>query len=163
MQAPERQPESEGQTFPHLPQLLSSMFPSMHAPLQRRLPAVHPHLPSLQNCSPGQLLPHLPQLLISKLTSTHLPPQSVSPCKHPHVPLKQESPGGQTFPHEPQSDSSDFKSVQCVPFSQMVMSLGHEVELGAADKPPTIPKFNKVRTDKIIQLTCIVFNSHRLT
>ena len=116
MQAPERQPESEGQTFPHLPQLLSSMFPSMHVPLQRRLPAVHPHLPSLQNCSPGQLLPHLPQLLISKLTSTHLPPQSVSPCKHPHVPLKQESPGGQTFPHEPQSDSSDFKSVQCVPF-----------------------------------------------
>lgn len=151
MQAPERQPVSEEQTFPHLPQLLSSMFSSMHVPLQRRLPGAHPQPPSIQNSSPGQLLPHLPQLLISKLVSTHIPLQSVSPFRHPHVPLKQESPGGQTFPHEPQADSSLFRSTQCVPLHSII-PFGQDV-VWSADKLPIIPKLNNIRTDKIIQQT----------
>ena len=63
----------------------------------------------------------------------------------------------QTFPQEPQFASSDFRSVQCVPFSQTVMSFGHDVELGAADRLPIIPKLNNVKTDNIMQLTCILF------
>lgn len=155
MQTPEAQLVSEGQTFPHFPQLLSSKSLSMHVLLQRRLPVAHVQALSLQYCPPGQKLPHFPQLLVSKLVSTHLPPQRVSPSRHPHVPFKQESPAGQTFPHEPQDDSSLFRSAQCVPL-QMVIPFGQDVAW-SADKLPIIPKLNNVRTDKIIQLTCILF------
>ncbi len=156
MQPNEEQVVPEGQTLPHFPQLLSSKFLSMHVPLQKRLPDPHAQVPSLQNCpSPEQELPHLPQLLPSYFISTHFPSQSTSSSTHPHVPLTQERPAGQTFPHEPHADSSFFRSAQCVPLHR-VIPFGQDA-VWSADKLPIIPKLNNVRTDKIIQLTCIFF------
>ena len=146
----------EGQTFPHLPQLLSSKFLSMQVPLQKRLPDPHAQVPSLQNWPSRNRNYHIYHSYCHRIfISTHFPSQSTSSSTHPHVPLMQERPAGQTFPHEPQAASSFFRSAQCVPLHR-VIPFGQDAVWSAA-KLPIIPKLNNVRTDKIIQLTCIFF------
>src|SRR5581483_9940961 len=63
------------QALPHEPQLLLSVFGSMHVPLHGIMVPVQvlsAHRPPEHTCD-AQVIPHVPQLFGSVVTSTHTP------------------------------------------------------------------------------------------
>lgn len=75
-----------GQTFPQVPQFLSSVFSDTHRPEQYSSVPVQSQLPPLQIAPPVQTVPQEPQLVWLVWRFTHTPLQLVSPCRHPHTP-----------------------------------------------------------------------------
>src|SRR5437762_10228780 len=112
-QAPETQVCEAVHTWPHAPQLLTSLFSLTHAPAQSVVPGVvHWHDPPVHAVPVPQTVPHAPQLLLSVCSLTHADPQSAVPDGHTHDPLEQSCPGIHEWPHEPQLFTSEAKLVQ---------------------------------------------------
>jgi hypothetical protein len=72
------------QVVPHMPQFVSSVFVSTHAPLQLVCPAAHcnAHCPFVHTSLGAQAIPHMPQFMGSLLVVVHAPLQLVSPAAH---------------------------------------------------------------------------------
>jgi hypothetical protein len=146
------------QVFPQAPQLLLSLWVSMHAVPHNAVPAGQAQLPPAQMEPAGQALPQVPQLFTSVWVLTQAPPQLVgvlgwqqivpgcplaktpaaqtSPVGQPtgavpqwHPPPEQVSPGLQALPQPPQFAGSLWVSVQVEPQS---------VWLGPQPQPPFV-------------------------
>ena len=103
------------QTTPHWPQLLLSLFVSLHVV---PVPAQSLYLPLQTHCELSQIapvwqtLPHAPQLALSvaRLMQTPASPQFSVGGAQVHVPLVQDVPPLQVVAHEPQFELLDERS-----------------------------------------------------
>jgi hypothetical protein len=87
---------------PQPPQLLTSVWTSMHAPLQRVIPLGQAQVPPEHVRPVGHTVEQLPQLLSSVWRLTQTPLQSVVPLGHAQVPLEQVAPVAHTVEQLPQ-------------------------------------------------------------
>ena len=86
---PERHALARGHTVPHAPQLLRSLWRSVHWPEQRSVDGGQPHCIAVHTFPPVHATPHAPQLVALFVRFTHAPLQSVVPPVQvvEHVPL----------------------------------------------------------------------------
>jgi hypothetical protein len=91
-----------GQTLPHVPQLLGSVFVLMQRPPQFVAPPGHAQAPFTQTNVGGHMRPQAPQLFVSKLVLMQRPPQFVVGGAHPQLPAMHDCVAAQVLLHIPQ-------------------------------------------------------------
>jgi hypothetical protein len=101
---PETHEAPFAQTFVQLPQLLTLLAVSRHAPSHTIEPMAQRQIPAEQVCPIGHAVPHAPQLVALPCKSTQALPHSVRRAAHepPHLPAAQACPVAHAVPHAPQ-------------------------------------------------------------